>query len=109
MPDAVRSPRSRWKRPYWIAALLIVVLALAPILGAIGADAIGEAAGCQVDEGSVHPCVINGVDVGDTLTTLFVLGWLGMVTLPFGAGALILLAGAFLIHFGVRRSRAAKP
>jgi hypothetical protein len=37
-----------------------------------------------VDEGSVHPCIINGHDCGELLYDLGVLGWFMLVTLPGG-------------------------
>jgi hypothetical protein len=45
-----------------------------------------------VDEGSVHPCVINGKDYGQLLYTLGVMGWLMLVTLPAGAFVFVSLA-----------------
>ncbi len=74
----------------------IAVLILTWTLWPIGCVAIGMAlanvAGAPLDEGSVHPTVINGVDYGDTAYTLFVLGWFGMVTIPTGLMALALHA-----------------
>ena len=37
--------------------------------------AIANAYGCKVDEGSVHPCIINGHDYGELLCSLGVMGW----------------------------------
>lgn len=69
--------------------LLILALALSPVLSVMTASAIASLAGCRLDEGSVHPCMVAGFDMGETLYTLFVLGWLGLVTLPLGAVALL--------------------
>ena len=46
--------------------------------------AIANAYGCKVDEGSMHPCIINGQDHGQLLYTLGVL-----VTLPAGLFAFV--------------------
>ena len=32
--------------------------------------------GCKVDEGSAHPCIINGHDYGEFLYSLGVMDWL---------------------------------
>jgi len=71
------------------AALLI---GLAPVISALSAGLIANAFGCDLDEGSTHACMALGADIGPTLYTMFVLGWLGLITLPIAAlGALGLL------------------
>jgi len=55
--------------PYWIVLALIVLVALAPIGSVITCGWIANAHGCKVDEGSVHPCMINGKDYGQLLYT----------------------------------------
>ena len=45
---------------------------------------IANAYGCKVDEGSVHPCIINGHDYGELLYSLGVMGWFMLVTIPGG-------------------------
>jgi hypothetical protein len=52
-----------------------------------------------VDEGSVHPCIINGHDYGELLYSLGVMGWFMLVTIP---GGLVALASWFILlvlHF----------
>ena len=51
---------------------------------------IANSHGCKVDEGSVHPCIINGKDYGQLLYTLGVLGWLMLVTIPGGLFAFVI-------------------
>lgn len=41
--------------------------------------------GCPVDEGSRHPCVVCGFDIGGLLHTLTMMGWLMIPLLPFMA------------------------
>jgi hypothetical protein len=50
---------------------------------------IANAYGCKVDEGSVHPCIINGHDYGALLYDLGVMGWFMLVTLPGGLLAFV--------------------
>ena len=72
-----------------LAALLI---GLAPLISALSAGLIANTFGCDLDEGSIHACMALGADIGPTLSTMFVLGWLGLLTLPIAAlGALGLL------------------
>jgi hypothetical protein len=74
---------------YVSSLAVILLLAFLPPILALGASAIADAAGCRLDEGGVYPCVIGGVDIGDTLAVMFVLGWLAMLSLPCGAVALL--------------------
>ena len=85
-----------------------MLFAAAPLISVLIASSIAEAHGCMLDEGSVHPCVINGTDYGETLLTMAVLGWLMMFTLPVGAVALLVWLVVLIVHF-VNRSRPARP
>src|SRR5512133_3297011 len=64
---------------YWIVLFLIVLVAFAPVGSVVACGLIANAHGCRVDEGSVHPCLINGKDYGQLLYTLGVMGWLMLV------------------------------
>src|SRR5436190_20685442 len=78
---------------YWI-----VLVALAPVGSVVACGLIANAHGCRVDEGLVHPCMINGKDYGQLLYTLGVMGWLMLVTLPAGALAFVLWLIVLIIH-----------
>ena len=84
---------------------LIVLFALAPIGSVIACSCIANIAGCKVDEGSVHPCIINGNDYGHMLYTLGVLGWLMLVTVPGGTIAFAVWLVALIIHRNAWRKR----
>jgi hypothetical protein len=60
--------------------------------------AIANAYGCKVDEGSVHPCVINGSDHGQLLYALGVLGWLMLVSLPIGLFTFVVWLLILILH-----------
>ena len=96
MPEAARS-RFPWI-PYWIFLVLIILFALAPIGSVILCSVIASAFGCKVDEGSVHPCIVNGHDYGQMLYTLGVMGWLMLATLPLGAVAFMIWLIALVLH-----------
>lgn len=83
---------------YWLVLALIVLVALAPIGSVVACSTIAKAHGCKVDEGSVHPCVINGKDYGQLLYTLGVMGWLMLVTLPGGALAFVIWLVVLVFH-----------
>jgi hypothetical protein len=86
---------------YWIALALIILIALAPVFAVVLCSVIANAYGCKVDEGSVHPCVINGKDYGEMLYVLGVSGWVMLATLPAGA-----IAGAtWLVALVLHRSK----
>ena len=59
---------------------------------------IANAYGCKVDEGSVHPCIIGGVDRGELLYSMGVLGWLMLVTLPVGGLAFLVWLAILIAH-----------
>jgi hypothetical protein len=83
---------------YWIFLVLIVLFALAPVGSVMACGIIANAHGCRVDEGSVHPCMINGHDYGQLLYTLGVLGWLMLVTLPGGLFAFVIWLIVLILH-----------
>jgi hypothetical protein len=99
-------PLSVRKRFPWIL-YWIVLVALAPVGSVVACGLIANAYGCRVDEGSVHPCMINGKDYGQLLYTLGVMGWLMLVTLPAGALAFGLWLVVLIIHRTNWRRRAA--
>ena len=103
-PPLPRKRRFPWIL-YWIVLVLIALVALAPVASVVACGVIANAHGCHVDEGSVHPCMINGKDYGQLLYTLGVMGWLMLVTLPAGAVAFALWLVALLVHRGAWRKR----
>ncbi len=92
---------------YWIVLFLIVLVAFAPVGSVVACGLIASAHSCRVDEGSVHPCLINGKDYGQLLYTLGVMGWLMLVTLPAGVFAFVLWLIVLIFHRANWRRRAA--
>jgi hypothetical protein len=101
------------KRQLLIHALvvfLILFVACLPLASVAIAGEIASANGCQLDEGSVHPCIVNGRDIGETLYTMGVMGWLMLATIPLGLGlalAYVILVAAFYLVRRTARSRSA--
>jgi hypothetical protein len=102
-----RAPRRFPWILYWIALVLIILAALAPVGSVVACGLIANAHGCKVDEGSVHPCIINGQDYGQLLYTLGVLGWLMLVTIPGGLFAFVIWLIVLILHRTSWRKRLA--
>ena len=98
-----------WSRPLGmlLAPILILFFAMLPLIAALSAGGVAHALGCLLDEGNVHPCPFLGMDLGELLYSLGVLGWLSLVTVPTGVGLLLiwLIAAIVLV---VRRLMAAR-
>ena len=69
---------------YVLALFVIGAFSFAPIGSVMLCAWIANTHGCKVDEGSVHPCIINGHDYGELLYQLGVMGWFMLVTIPGG-------------------------
>jgi hypothetical protein len=96
---------------FWILGILglvvIVLFTTAPVISVSIAGAIASANNCQLDEGSVHTCMVNGRDLGQTLYSMGVLGWFMLVTIPVGLVVLVVyLVGMAIV--GVLLSRRQK-
>ena len=79
-----------------VAAVLTIV-AWAPVLGVAVASWVAGRAGCQLDEGSVHPCPIGPFDVGGLLYSLGVSGWLFLSTWPLAIASVVFWVGYGLL------------
>jgi hypothetical protein len=75
---------------FWLSAVCASLMAIGvvPIVSLFLALGVASALGCAVSEGGTLPCSVMGVDLGDTLPMMAMIGWLGVFTLPLGAAAL---------------------
>ncbi|HEV2543827.1 MAG TPA: hypothetical protein VGU70_13805 [Methylobacterium sp.] len=55
--------------------------------------ALAHLTGCRVDEGSAHPCLVAGIDIGRLLYTLMMMGWFVILMLPFMLLTLVIWLG----------------
>jgi hypothetical protein len=92
---------------YLLALFVIVAFAFAPIGSVVLCAIIANANGCKVDEGSAHPCIINGHDYGELLYELGVMGWFMLVTIPGGLVAFASWLILLILHRGAWRKRLA--
>lgn len=51
---------------------------------------LSDALGCKVNEADSTACIVGGIDIGNFLYSLFVSGWLGIITFPIGSLATII-------------------
>jgi hypothetical protein len=72
-----------------IVVAAVGLLSLTPMAVSLFAAAVASSVGCALDEGSSHPCVILGVDWGDTLYSMGVAFWLTLFALPLFMGVLM--------------------
>ena len=99
-------PNGRFPWIWYLLALFVICgFAFAPVGSVILCAVISNVGGCKVDEGSMHPCIINGQDYGQLLYTLGVLGWLMLVTIPVGLFAFIIWLIVLILHRASWRKR----
>lgn len=90
-----------WGR-YLAAFLLILFVASIPMLSAMIAELIAKANGCTLHEGNSYPCHVFGTDIGMHLYTMLVLGWLMLLSIPYGLIALACWLAALIVHLVLR-------
>jgi ABC-type multidrug transport system permease subunit len=90
-----------WKL-FALLSILVALFAFFPMLGVVIAGPVAQAAGCALDGGSVHPCVIAGQDYGKTLYRMSLLGWLTIYTVPL---AVLAFAGLSVIQAALLLTR----
>lgn len=64
--------------------LVAIIIGGFPMFFVFLSSVIAELNGCVVNEGDVNPCMLLGVDIGELLYNMFAMGWLIIVTQPFG-------------------------
>lgn len=77
----------RFIRQYKFPLLVIVtsvVVAVLPLVSALLSSLIADLADCPLNEGAVNACQIGVWEVGELLYTMFVMGWLMLVSIPLG-------------------------
>ncbi|MEB2843725.1 hypothetical protein GAO09_25400 [Rhizobiales bacterium RZME27] len=106
-PLGKERPRFGQRHPvlaYFATIIAIAVFALFPLISALTSLWIADAAGCRVDEAGSYPCMMFGTDIGELLAFLFILGWLGMATVPLGFLGFLAWTG-FVITRIIRKRR----
>lgn len=81
-----------------------IVFALLPMVSLVFAATVANIGGCELNEAGAHACVLLGVDWGEALALMAMMGWLVFFTVPLGG--LAALVG--LVLYVVARWRARK-
>lgn len=92
-----------------IGWLLIALWTFSPILSVLIASAIASAFGCQLDEGGTHPCMAFGADIGESLYTMFVMGWFFFLTIPSGLVAAVVFLITIVLSGRAKRKADSLP
>lgn len=69
---------------------IILFLALSPLVPVILASIGGLCLSCQVNEAGSNNCIRWGIDFGETLSTMMMMGWLLIYTIPLGGISLLI-------------------
>ena len=94
-------------RSFRVVMAVLLAVCILPFVSLLLAFAVADLGHCQLDEGSVHPCLIAGIDVGPALLVMSMAGWLGIATLPLLLATLVLWVVVELIQWLRRRGQAA--
>jgi hypothetical protein len=88
---------------FWLSAFcaVIAIIGLLPVISLFGGLGLASALGCIVSEGGPLPCPFLGIDLGNMLLTMVLLGWLAAVTLPMAGSAF----AVWLMAWFLRRRR----
>lgn len=73
----------------WKLAILSAVIGVLPLLIALLGGFIADRLGCEMNEGSVQPCLLWGRDISHHLYGMFMCGWFAMLTLPLGFAGVV--------------------
>lgn len=71
-------------------AVIALAIGLLPLILTIIAGATAHVLGCKLDEGSVHPCFLIGLNIGDVLYTMGMMFWFFFITGPLVAAVVAL-------------------
>jgi hypothetical protein len=88
------------------SALIAIALAFSPVAVTYTAGFIAVVLGCDLNEASVHPCPLLGVNIGPLLYGMGLAVWFVALTLAAGLVALLVLALVYIVR--TIRARRAK-
>lgn len=74
-----------------LMGFLIILFMISPFIVTGLASLTANLAGCELNEGEIHACVIHGKDYGEALYKMGMFLWMIVFTVPMGALALATL------------------
>lgn len=90
-----------------VFALLTVAPVAVWVLAIAGTLVLGGLAGCRIDEGAAHPCMVAGHDLAQTAYTLGMLAaWGPLLFVPVCVAIALVWGAATLLRAALRRWRA---
>ena len=93
-PSEALSPGKSFLR----GALIVIALALSPIAVTYTAGLIALLIGCDLNEASVHPAPLLGVNIGPLLYAMGLAVWFVSLTVMAGLLALVVLVIVFIVR-----------
>lgn len=72
--------------------IALIALCLLPLAAVLLSALIAAVMGCELNEGVQQTCSLLGLDIGGVLSTMFVMGWFALMTIPLLVGILALWA-----------------
>jgi hypothetical protein len=72
---------------------MLVLYTVSPLLLPMIAFSLAGLCGCELNEGSVHPCYMFGINIGDLLYAMLFWVWLFIFIVPTGLIALATFVG----------------
>lgn len=72
------------------AIIIILFLAVSPLIPVILASIAGACLGCPVNEAGGSKCIRWGIDLSETLSTMMMMGWLLIYTVPLAGISLLI-------------------
>ena len=85
----------RW---YWLVFVLIIAFAILPMFTMAYGISVANSHDCAVTEGNINPCIIDGVDQGQTLAALSMSYLYIFWTFPLAVGFFGFWLAVLLIH-----------
>ena len=80
------------------SALIAIALAFSPVAVTYTAGFIAVVLGCDLNEASVHPCPLLGVNIGPLLYAMGLAVWFVALTVAAGLVALLVLAIVWIVR-----------
>ena len=59
-----------------------LIFSILPLVSVFISSWLADRLGCRVDESQAKGCILFGVDLSDLLYSMFVAGWLSLITYP---------------------------
>lgn len=83
------SSNNKLKKKIRTGYFIIALIALFPLMSVFLASLLGWCLGCSVNEAGTAECIRWGFNFGETLATMFIMGWALIYSIPLSILLLI--------------------